>query len=48
MLGDVQHRFRKVDTVIIQATKKLDKEQGRELNDQPHKMTAWRAKRCGN
>lgn len=40
--------FRKIDTVIIQFINKLDKEQGGELNDQSHEMTALRAKRCGN
>lgn len=31
MLGEVQHRFRKIDTIIIQSTNKLDKERGGNL-----------------
>lgn len=48
MIGDVQHRFRKIDAIIIQSTNKLDKERGGECNHQSHQMTAQRAKRCGN
>lgn len=36
MLGDVQHRSRKIDAVIIQSTNKLDKEQSEKLNKQSH------------
>lgn len=36
MSGDIQHGFRKIDTIIIQSTNKLDKEQGGALNHQSH------------